>query len=443
MPGDHGRRVLRSICGVARAPRALQRCNTPGFCHPRRVSDRRRLLLVAVLLAAATAAAYLPLLGNDFVNYDDDLYILDSPPIGAGLTADGFRWAFTSFQGANWFPLTRLSWLLDAQLFGLDARAFHATSLLLHVAGAVSLLLAFAGLTGALWPSAFVAAVFALHPLHVESVAWAAARKDVLSGLFWALTLLAYARRARRGPSFPRAAALFAALALGLLAKPVLVTLPCVLLLLDVWPLRRLGPGTGDGTSGRLRRAVVEKLPLFALVAVSSAVTLAAQRAGGAVQALDRYPLLTRLENALNAYPAYVAKAFWPSRLSVFYPHPHGAMPGWRTALSALLLVAVSAWVIRELRRRPYLAVGWFWFVGTLLPVIGLVQVGQAAMADRYTYVSLTGLAVMVAWGARDALGGRRLLRLSAASLALLVLVALAVATWQQARIWRSSATLF
>ncbi len=389
------------------------------------MSDRR-LLLVAVLLAAATVAAYLPVLGNDFVNYDDDLYILDSPPIGAGLTADGFRWAFTSFQGANWFPLTRLSWMLDADLFGLDARVFHLTSLLLHVAGAVCLLLAFAGLTGALWPSAFVAAVFALHPLHVESVAWAAARKDVLSGLFWALTLLAYARRARRGPSFPRAAALFAALALGLLAKPVLVTLPCVLLLLDLWPLRRLGPGT----SGRLRRAVVEKLPLFALVAVSSAVTLAAQRAGGALQALDRYPLLTRLENALNAYPAYVAKAFWPSGLSVFYPHPHGAIPGWRTALSALLLVAVSAWVIRELRRRPYLAVGWFWFVGTLLPVIGLVQVGQAAMADRYTYVSLTGLAVMLAWGARDALGGRRLLRLSAASLALLVLGALAVATW-------------
>ncbi len=402
------------------------------------MSDRLRLLLVAVLLAAATVAAYLPVLGNDFVNYDDDLYILDSPPIGAGLTADGFRWAFTNFQGANWFPLTRLSWLLDAQLFGLDARAFHLTSLLLHVAGAVSLLLAFAGLTGALWPSAFVAAVFALHPLHVESVAWAAARKDVLSGLFWALTLLAYARR---GSSFPRTAALFAALALGLLAKPVLVTLPCVLLLLDVWPLRRLGPGTG--TSGRLRRAVVEKLPLFALVAVSSAVTLAAQRAGGAVQALDRYPLLTRLENALNAYPAYVAKTFWPSGLSVFYPHLPGAIPGWRTALSVLLLVALSAWVIRELRRRPYLAVGWFWFVGTLLPVIGLVQVGQAALADRYTYVSLTGLAVMLAWGARDALGGRRLLRLSAAALALLVLGALAVATWQQARIWRSSATLF
>jgi tetratricopeptide (TPR) repeat protein len=274
-------------------------------------------------------------------------------------------------------------------------------------------------------------------------VAWAAARKDVLSGLCWALALVAYARRARLGASLRRGAALFAALALGLLAKPVLVTLPCVLLLLDVWPLRRLGPASGNRAPGRLRRVVVEKLPLFALVAASSAVTLAAQRAGGALQTLERYSLLARLENAVNAYPAYVAKAFWPVGLSVFYPHAHGAVPGWRTAVSALLLVAVSAWVIRELRRRPYLAVGWFWFVGTLLPVIGLVQVGQAAMADRYTYVSLTGLAVMVAWGVRDAVGRRRPLRIAAASLALLVLGALAVATWQQARTWRSSATLF
>jgi tetratricopeptide (TPR) repeat protein len=400
------------------------------------VPDRRSLLL-ALLLGAVTVAVHWPAVTSSFVVYDDDIYVSERPEVSAGLSREGVAWAFTSFQGANWFPLTRLSWMLDAELFGLDPGAFHATSLALHVINVLLLFLALLRLTGNPWPSAFAAGVFALHPLHVESVAWVSTRKDVLSGTFFMLALLAHERCARSERRRLWQGVLLLVLALGLMAKPMLVTLPFVLLLLDHWPLGRLGG------RAQWRRALLEKLPLFVLVVLACGVTLVAQRAGGALQALEIYPLAVRFENAVDAYAFYVVKAFWPSGLAVFYPHAHGGLPLWRVVLGALFLLGVSAWVLRELRRRPYLGVGWLWFVGMLVPVIGLVQVGQAARADRYTYLPLIGLSIMLAWGARELVAWRPALALGVRRAGVVALAALAVTANLQVRTWRDSTSLF
>ncbi len=400
---------------------------------------------VAILLAAATLAVYLPVLQNSFVNYDDDLYITNNHFVRMGLTRESVTWAVTAFHGANWFPLTRLSWMLDTELFGVEPWGFHLTNLLLHCANGVLVFLLFARMTRSIWASAFVAAVFALHPLHVESVAWAAARKDVLSGLFALLALLAYERSTRVSQNRRTPVAVFAWLALGLMAKPTLVTLPFVMLLLDEWPGGRLRrPGEPERWDpGRIRRAVVEKLPLFGLVAVASAVTYLAQQTGGTVQSFELYSLGLRVENALVAGVEYLAKAFWPRGLSVFYPHPgHTLTPG-QVVASAILLSTISIAVVAALRRRPYWAVGWFWFVGGLVPVIGLIQVGQAGMADRYTYLPLIGLAASVAWGAGEIAARGRGCARAVAGLGISAVLALAIGTGVQVRIWRDSFTLF
>jgi tetratricopeptide (TPR) repeat protein len=404
---------------------------------------------IALALAAATVIAYLPILSNGFVNYDDDLCILNNPYVQQGLGVETFRWAFTTFRGANWFPLTWLSWASDFSLYGEDAAGFHLTSLLLHIANTLLLFLAFARLSGARWCSALVAALFALHPLHVESVAWAAARKDVLSGFFAILTLLAYERFVRRGPRHYAAVVVF--LALGLMAKPTLVTWPFVLLLLDAWPLDRLrDPSNPDRwESARVRRAVFEKLPLFALVAAAGAVAVASQKSWGTVQALERLPLSLRIENALSAYVAYLGDAFHPVGLSVFYPHPVASfeaahLPGASHLLgAAALLLCLTALAFSLRRRHPEAAVGWFWFIGTLVPVIGLVQVGQAARADRYTYLPLIGLSLPVVWAAAGFAARGRRHQLLAAGLSAAVLVALAATTHVQARHWYDSRSLF
>jgi tetratricopeptide (TPR) repeat protein len=396
----------------------------------------RRPLLAALALVALTVAAYGTSLGNAFVNYDDDLYITDRPELRDGLSRQGLAWAFTSTQGANWFPLTRLSWMLDAELFGVEAGAFHATSLALHLLGTLLLFLAMCRMSGDLWPSAFVAAVFAVHPLHVESVTWAAARKDLVSGVFFMLALLAHERRARGERSGAWGALVFAAMALGLMAKPMLVTLPCVLLLLDAWPLRRLD-------RVQLRTALVEKLPLVALAAAASAVTVIAQGAGGALQSAERYPLMLRLANAVDAYAVYLGKAVWPAGLAVFYPYPHGGIPLGRSALAAALLAGITAWTLRERRRRPYLLVGWLWFAGMLVPVSGIVQVGQAARADRYTYLPLIGLTLMLAWGARELAQRRPATQPLLRSGAVVAVLLLALVTASQVATWRDSRSLF
>jgi tetratricopeptide (TPR) repeat protein len=408
------------------APRPTPRAATAALCAG------------VALLAAAVMA---PAIEHAWINYDDDVYLTGNPRLALGLGREGIAWAFTTFHGANWFPLTWLSWMLDFELYGLDPAGFHATNVALHAATAALLCGALARLTGAPGRSAFVAAVFAVHPLHVESVAWAAARKDVLSGLFFALSLLVYAPRGGGAPTPGRRAAVFACLALGLMAKPTLVTLPCVLLLLDFWPLGRL---TRDGRLewARLRRAIVEKLPLFALVAAMCGAVIAAQRAGGALVDFERLPWPTRLANAPVAVCAYVAKAFWPSRLAVIYPHPGDSLSAWRVAAAGAALAAatVLAWLAR--RRLPAVSVGWLWFLGMLVPVIGLVQVGSQAMADRYTYLPLVGLAIAVAWGTVDLARARGAARLAPA-VALAAVAALALAARGQLWHWRNSAALF
>jgi tetratricopeptide (TPR) repeat protein len=397
---------------------------------------RRRLALLAAALVAATVLAYLPLFANDFVAFDDDLYVTECPPVRAGLTREGLAFAFGSFHGANWFPLTRLSWMLDAELFGVEPRAFHATSLLLHCANAVLLLLALVRMTGAVGRSAFAAGVFALHPLHVESVAWAAARKDVLSGLFFLLALLLHARLARRGASRGLRAAIAACMAAGLLAKPIVVTLPLALLLLDAWPLGRLGD------TARLRAALGEKAWLFALGLAAGVVAIAAQRAGGALQGLDAIPLGERLANAPVAALDTLRRAFWPSDLAAYYPHPRGALAPGRAWAAAAALAALTAAALRSVRRRPWLAVGWLWFLLLLAPVIGIVQVGAQAIADRYAYLPLVGLAIAVGWQARDLARGPRAER-ALAAIGLAALAACGVATWRQVGTWRDTQTLF
>jgi len=366
----------------------------------------RRDIGICVCLAVATVAVYWPVGGYDFTNFDDPGYVSENPHVLAGLTWEGVRWAFTNAQEANWHPLTWLSHMLDCQLFGPSAGRHHLVNVGLHALSILLLFLVLARMTGRRWPSAMVAALFALHPLHVESVAWISERKDVLSALFWMLTMGAYVLYAER-PSVIRYLPVFVFLALGLMAKPMLVTLPFVLLLLDFWPLGRLkgAAATGKEASGfpwrRAGRLVLEKAPLLVLAAAASGVAYLVQQKIGAMEFGARVPWTGRLANAVMAYVTYLVKAVWPGGLAVFYPYDEH-LPAWEVGLASAALAAVTALVVWQGRRRPYLAVGWFWYVGTLVPVIGLVQVGGHAMADRYTYIPLIGIFVAAAWGAAD-----------------------------------------
>ena len=397
------------------------------------MTRRSRLLVVAALLGVVTVGALWPVAGSGFLSYDDDQYVTRNPHVQQGLTPSSLAWACTTTRAANWHPLTWFSHMLDWQLYGDRAPGHHRTSLLLHVAGTLLLFLVLETMTGSLGRSAFVAALFAVHPLHVESVAWVAERKDVLSGVFWMLATWAYVFWVRR-PGALRYVLLVLAFALGLAAKPMLVTLPFTLLLLDVWPLARW-----RGSWREWGRLVLEKLPLLALSIASSAVTLFAQRRGGAIGSLASYPLSIRLENALVSYVVYLKRAIVPAGLSVFYPHGHVSPPAWQIAVSALVLAVGTILAIRLRARSPYLLVGWLWYLGTLVPVIGLVQVGSQAMADRYTYVPLVGIFVIAAWGLADlAPKGARWLPAGA-----VVVLVLAVLANVQARHWRDSVTLF
>ncbi|MFN7943030.1 MAG: tetratricopeptide repeat protein [Thermoanaerobaculia bacterium] len=397
-----------------------------------------RAVAAATALVAATLGAYRGVAGNDFVVYDDDQYVTANPALRDGLTAPAIRWAFVTDHAANWHPLTWLSHLLDVQLFGFAPRGHHLMSLALHVAATVLLFLLLRRLTGNALPSLATAALFGLHPAHVESVAWVAERKDVLSTLLGLFAIAAYAGWVRR-PSWRRYAALVGLFALGLLAKPMLVTLPFVLLLLDLWPLRRWS--WKESLAGLVPR-VREKLPLFALAAASCSVTFLVQRGGGAVQSADRYPLAIRCQNAAVAYVDYLRQLAWPSDLAVFYPHPGVALSPLRAlaSLALLLLLTAGAWRLR--RSQPAVLVGWLWFLGTLLPVIGLVQVGWQARADRYTYLPSIGLFVALAWGA-GALATTPERRTALAAATGAALAACCFVTQAQVGYWRDSETLF
>ncbi|MES1180725.1 MAG: hypothetical protein ABUL66_02560, partial [Verrucomicrobiota bacterium] len=410
--------------------------------------------LVALLLALATLLVYLPVTRNGFVNFDDGDYVTGNRLVKDGLTWAGIRWAFTTFHASNWHPLTWLSHMLDCQLFGLSPGAHHCVNVLWHAANTVLLFVLLLRLTSSLWPSAFVAALFAWHPLHVESVAWVAERKDVLSTCFALLTLLAYTRYAQSTTSDRRQVAggfsssffilhssFYLALvcfALGLMAKPMLVTLPFVMLLLDYWPLKRFSV-----SAFRFYRfpLLLEKLPFFLLAAVSCVITYRAQDAGASVASLERVPLHLRLENSLVSYPAYLLKTIWPANLAVIYPLPK-EIPGIAAATAAAVLIFFSTVVARARQRSPYLLVGWLWFLGTLVPVIGLVQVGSQSMADRYTYFPLIGVFIAAAFGVH-ALAVRFQFPKLAAAAAGLTLTACVGLAENQLRHWRDSESLF
>ncbi|HUY33261.1 MAG TPA: tetratricopeptide repeat protein [Pirellulales bacterium] len=404
-------------------------------------------LALGLALAAATCLAYAQVMRHDFVSLDDPQYVTENRHVQAGLRAESVRWALSSLEHANWHPLTWLSLELDCSLYGVNPAGYHATNLILHVANTLLLFWWLLSLTGAVWRGAVVAALFALHPLHVESVAWVAERKDVLSTLFWLLTLLAYAHYARR-PCAGRYWVVTILFGIGLTAKPMLVTLPCVLLLLDYWPLGRWpGKEKGEMRKGTRfqpahgRRLIAEKLPLLVLSAASCVITFIAQSGGGAVLPVDRMPLASRLLNALVAYIAYLEKAVFPLELAVYYPLRAPA-PAVATVAGALLLGA-TYWVCRRARRQPYLAVGWFWYLGTLVPVIGIVQVGTQAIADRYTYVPLIGIFIASVWGVADLQRSEFVSRKLTVALATAALGAFGVCTWLQVGYWRDSVRLW
>ena len=401
--------------------------------------------LAGAVLVAVTWCVYLGVRTHDFVGYDDDIYIVHNPHLRGGLTLPAVRWAFTSTYETNWIPLTWISYLIDYELFELAPAGVLLTNVFLHSLSVLILFGALVRLTSSTWKSAFVATVFALHPLHVESVAWASERKDVLSGLFWMLSLWAYARFAERPGSLQRYLLVFGSLALGLLAKPMLVTLPFVLLLLDFWPLRRLARAGSERLvdADLLRRTLCEKLPLFALVAAASVVTYIAQQSKGAMADWTAFPVSVRASNALISYVSYIGKALWPSGLAVFYPHPKGAVSFPLSLAAGLVLLLLTALAIRLARRRPYLPVGWFWYLGTLVPVIGIVQVGAQAMADRYTYIPLVGLSIAMAWGVEDLIGQSHRAKAAAAALGGVGVAALGFAASLQVGHWRDGESLF
>jgi len=399
--------------------------------------------LAIVLLLFIVLAVYWQAGGNAFLGYDDDDYVTVNPSVLRGLTRESVSWAFTTFHVANWHPLTWLSHMADVELFGLDAGWHHRVNVLIHLVNTVLLFLVLWRMTGGLWQSAFVAALFGVHPLHVESVAWVAERKDLLSTLFWFLTMGAYTRYAR-SPGIGRYVPVALFLALGLMCKPMLVTLPFVLLLLDFWPLQRYGEGPFSMRA--VSPLLLEKIPLLVLSAASCVLTYLAQSRGFTVISLGSVPVGARISNAIVSYVAYLGKTVWPGSLAVYYPHPafvHAGIPTWQVAGSVLLLGAATLLALRQRKCHPYLLVGWLWYLGTLVPVIGLVQVGTQALADRYTYVPLIGVFMIVAWGVPEALRGWRFRRQVLGAIGGAVILALGITAWIQARHWRDGVSLF
>jgi tetratricopeptide (TPR) repeat protein len=431
--------------------------------------DRRNPYFVPVAcacLAFATLAVYSRAARNPFLHVDDQNYVTENPQVQAGLTWQTFTWAFGATAAQNWHPLTWLSHALDCQLYGLNPVGHHSTNIVLHAFNAVLLFLLLSRGTGAMGRSLLVAALFALHPLNVESVAWIAERKNVLSTLFFLLTLGAYGWYARK-PGTKRYFAVVVLFLLGLAAKPMVITLPFVLLLLDFWPLQRIQswdqPSSStqrgrrrkreapqDPTGGkaflvpqfRLSWLVLEKLPLLAFCVASAVITIIAQRAQ-AIQSFEIYPFTGRLENALYSYASYVWKTFWPTPLAFLYPYPREGRAAWQLGLAALFLVGVSVLVWKLRRTRPYLATGWLWYLGTLVPVIGIIQVGDQAMADRYAYIPLIGIFVMTVWVAADAADRRQIKQPVLITASLVILMALSLLTWRQIGYWHSDYDLW
>jgi len=416
----------------------------------------RREACICLVLITAVLFVYWQVGDHEFINYDDNVYITDNAQVQEGITTKGIIWAFTTSHTGNWHPLTWISHMLDCTLYGLKPGGHHLTNVLLHMANAILLFVVLRWMTGAIWRSALVAALFALHPLHAESVAWVAERKDVLSTLFWMLTMMAYVHYVNR-PGWKRYLLVLINYSLGLMAKPMLVTLPFVLLLLDYWPLNRFQPRAVTGSvkdqppgfrsSGDFKspilKAVMEKAPLFLMSLVSCVVTVMAQQEAGAISSLEIVPFKFRIANALVSFVAYMGKMIWPQDLAVFYPHPGSDLQIWKPVAAGLFLLIVSTVALWVAQRCRYLFVGWLWYLGTLVPVIGLVQVGEQAMADRYTYVPLIGLFIVVVWGFADLVKTWRSRRWVASISAAVLVLALMAASWLQVAHWKNSVKLF
>jgi protein O-mannosyl-transferase len=413
--------------------------------RPAALPEKYATLLVAIVLAIATLALYQHTLQNSFTGYDDPAYVTRNPAVQKGLTRTTVAWAFTSTAEANWHPLTWLSHMADIQLYGARPAGHHLTNILLHTLNVLLFFLLLRGSTGALLRSAMAAALFALHPLNVETVAWIAERKSLLSTLFLMLAIAAYAWYVRK-PSFARYAAVAALFVLGLMAKPMIVTLPFALLLLDYWPLRRLPlPLSAKNDPPFLPLAIklfLEKIPLLFLSAASIAITIYAQRQGGAVGSVLLLPLNQRIKNAIYSCFVYLEKTFWPANLAVFYPHPEGSLALWRVAAAAIILLLITALVWRH-RKVRFLVAGWFWYLGTLVPVIGVIQVGRQAMADRYAYLPLMGIFVMIVWLAADLAERHAWLQTFALPIGVVALCGFVAVSYTQIGYWQNSYTLF
>jgi len=412
---------------------------------PNSAIHKRLPVVICFLLAIATLVVYLPVRSHRFVHYDDDTYVTDNPNVLSGLTIRNIKWAFTTGHGSNFHPVTWLSHQLDCTIFGENPGPHHLVNLFWHIANVILLFWLLQRITKRIWPSAFVAALFALHPLHVESVAWVAERKDVLSAFFWLLTMLAYVRYTER-PKPARYLLTLLIFIIGLMTKPMLVTLPFCLLLLDYWPLNRLAPTTPDlpkMPGSTIINVFTEKIPFLALSAVSSVITFIVQQRTGAVPSFASLGFKSRLSNAVVSYLAYIAKMFWPARLAVLYPHPADGIPTARAVIFAALLLLITFFLLYHTRRHRYLAFGWLWYLGTLVPVIGIVQVGVQAMADRYTYIPLVGIFIIIAFGCPDLIKKIPFKKYILAAAASVCLIACSITTRVQLGYWKDGFSLF
>ena len=428
------------------------------------LSIRVSITIVALVVVGATLGVFWRALNCEFLNYDDEAYITDNPHVQHGLTWSSVKWAFTTTRAGNWHPVTWISHMVDVEMYGLKPRGHHLTSVLIHAGNALLVLLLFLRASGSIYRSTFIALMFALHPLHVESVAWVAERKDVLSTFFGLLALLAYVCYAESDVKSLGLRRLFFVVtvlsyALSLMCKPMLVTLPLVMLLMDYWPLQRLQriadrprkPGERQRTAGKnLSSLILEKLPLIALAGGSCIITLVAQYRGGAMASLASYSIGIRISNGIVSYGKYIAKTLWPYPLSVIYPHPGTSLDVYYIVGVAIFLIATTGFVLWVRKTRPYAVVGWFWYVGTLLPVIGIVQVGRQGMADRYMYFPILGLSMMIAWGVPElmySLATRSDRRQSLGAVLVLSsvmwVVTLGIMSFCQIGCWRNSITLF
>jgi tetratricopeptide (TPR) repeat protein len=399
-------------------------------------------LIICLILALSTVLVYWDIFSHQFVIIDDPVYVSRNPYVESGLTLQGVKWAFTTTKAEFWHPLTWLSYMLDTQMLGVRPASYLFTNLLLHVLNALLVFILFKRMTGAVWQSAFVAALFALHPLHVESVAWIAERKDVLSAFFWMLTTYFYFDYVER-PGYKRYLTVCLFLTLGLTAKPMLVTLPFVLLLLDYWPLGRFKPERPLGTSIPSALFLIrEKIPLFVLAAIFSLTAFLVQKTGGGISSTDQYSFMDRIYNAIISYTSYMWKMIWPHKLAVFYPFPDN-FPIWKIGGATFLLIGITILALKSFRRYPFFIVGWLWYLGTLFPVIGLIKIGDFSLADRYTYIPLTGIFIIIAWGIPEISAKLSFKKLALGAAAAIAISGLAAISHFQVRLWSDSFSLF